>query len=387
MQALGSRRAFVVVLDACGVGALPDAAAYGDAGYNTLGHLAQQIGGLKLPTLERFGLGSVVPIAGVAPTEGLGLHGRLHALGPGKDSTVGHWELMGVVTEQPLPTYPEGFPPEVLNIVRTASGREILCNRPSNGITVINDFGAEQLQTGSLIVYTSADSVLQIAANESVVPTTELIEICARVRHELPAEHQIGRVIARPFRGEPGHFERTEGRKDFAVAAPARSYLDELHDAGVPVHSVGKAGQLFVGRGVDEQHPGANNTVAIESTTTLVETLQRGLVFANLIETDQVYGHRHDAAGFADALEKIDSAVAVWLERLGPDDLLILTADHGVDVTASHTDHTREHVPLLATWGGAVPGRHDGPMSDVGASVLKWLVARDASELPGASFV
>ncbi len=387
MQALGSRRAFVVVLDACGVGALPDAAQYGDAGYNTLSHLADQVGCLVLPTLERFGLGSIVPVAGVAPTEGLGLHGRLHALGPGKDSTVGHWELMGVVTEHALPTYPEGFPPEVLDLVTKASGRGVLCNRPYNGIAVIDEFGAEQLQTGSLIVYTSADSVLQIAANESVVPTAELHEICARIRRELPADHQIGRVIARPFRGQPGHFERTEGRKDFAVAAPGRSYLDELHDAGVPVHSVGKAGQLFVGRGVDEQHPGATNSAAIESVTALVGNLERGLVFANLIETDQVYGHRHDATGFADALSKIDHAVAVWLELLRPDDLLILTADHGVDVTASHTDHTREYVPLLATWSGASPARHDGPMADVGASALRWLAAGDAPELPGTAFV
>jgi phosphopentomutase len=275
----------------------------------------------------------------------------------------------------------------VLDVVCEASGRGVLCNRPYNGIAVIDDFGAEQLETGSLIVYTSADSVLQIAANERVVPTSELHDICAQVRRDLPPDHQIGRVIARPFRGEPGHFERTEGRKDFAVEAPARSYLDELHDAGVPVHSVGKAGQLFVGRGVDEQHPGATNATAIESTTALVENLERGLVFANLIETDQVYGHRHDAAGFAGALSEIDRAVALWLERLAPGDLLILTADHGVDVTASHTDHTREYVPLLATWSGAAPGRHDGPMSDVGASVLRWLTGRDAPELPGTAFV
>jgi phosphopentomutase len=377
----------VVVLDACGVGALPDADQYGDAGYNTLSHLAEEVGGLKLPTLERLGLGSIVPVAGVTPMQGLGLHGRLHAMGPGKDSTVGHWELMGVVTKQPLPTYPDGFPPAVLDLVAGASGRGVLCNRPYNGISVIDEFGAEQLRTGSLIVYTSADSVLQIAANESVLPTPELIEICARIRRELPAEHQIGRVIARPFRGTPGHFERTEGRKDFAVNAPARSYLDELHDGGVPVHSVGKAGQLFVGRGVDEQHPGATNAAAIESTTALVESLERGLVFANLIETDQVYGHRHDAAGFAEALAKIDRAAALWLERLAPDDMLILTADHGVDVTATHTDHTREYVPLLATWSGASPARHDGPMSDVGASVLAWLAGRDAPELPGTAFV
>jgi phosphopentomutase len=381
------KRAFVVVLDACGVGALPDAEQYGDAGSNTLGHLAEAAGGMHLPALERLGLGSIQPMHGIAPLSGQGAYGRLRALGPGKDSTVGHWELMGVITSHPLPTYPDGFPPEVLDVVTAASGRSVICNRPYSGTDVIEDYGVEQLETGALIVYTSQDSVLQIAAHESVVPTPALIEICETVRRELPPEHEIGRVIARPFRGEPGHFERTDGRKDFAIEAPSVSYLDKLHESGIAVHSVGKAGQLFVGRGVDRQYPGATNAVALAEIDALVENLDHGFVFANLIETDQVYGHRHDIPGFVRALGEIDNHVSRWLEQMRPDDLLILTADHGVDPLAAHTDHTREHVPLLATWSGAIPGRHDGPMSDVGASVLKWMTGSDDGELPGTPFL
>lgn len=375
------------MIDACGVGELPDAEQYGDRGSNTLGHLAEGVGGLHLPALERLGLGSVLPLAGVSPCAGQGVHGRLHALGPGKDSTVGHWELMGVITERPLPTYPDGFPDDVLAVVTAASGRHAICNRPYSGTEVIEDFGAEHLKTGALIVYTSQDSVLQIAAHESVVPESELIEICRIVRHELPAEHEIGRVIARPFGGETGHFERTEGRKDFAIDPPSVSYLDVLHDSGIPVHSVGKAGQLFVGRGVDKQYPGATNAAALVGIDALFETLEHGFVFANLIETDQIYGHRHDMPGFAGALERIDAHVSRWLEQMRPDDLLVLTADHGVDPIAAHTDHTREHVPLLAAWEGGKGSRHDGPMSDVGASVFKWMTGAGEAGLPGTPFL
>jgi phosphopentomutase len=384
---VNGRRAFVVVLDACGAGALPDASAYGDAGANTLGHLAREAGGLKLPALGRLGLGSIVPLLGVPPSPEAVLHGRLHPLGPGKDSTAGHWELMGVVTQRPLPTYPSGFPPEVIDVVREASGREVICNGPYNGIDAINDFGASQLRGGELIVYTSQDSVLQIAAHIDVVGEQALYEICARVRAALPAEHAVGRVIARPFAGQPGDFRRTPGRRDFSIEPPARSYLDELHDSGVEVHTVGKSGQLFCGLGVDVQHPGATNGDALKQTTTLMRSLRRGLVFTNLIETDQVYGHRHDVDGFHGALREIDAAVGEWLALLGPDDLLVLTADHGCDPIAPHTDHTREYAPLLASFAGHYSRRHDGPLADVGASALRWLAGRESHELPGKPFV
>jgi phosphopentomutase len=384
-------RAVVVVLDACGVGALPDAADYGDAGTNTLAHLARVAGGLELPTLQRLGLGSILPLEGVPPAQEPVLHGRLAPLGHGKDSTAGHWELMGVVMPQPLPTYPSGFPDEVIGIVAAASGRGVICNRPYNGIGAIEDFGERHLETGDLIVYTSQDSVLQIAAHERIVPADELYEICGTVRAELSGEHAVGRVIARPFTGTAGSFERTEGRRDYSLTPPARSYLQELQDAGVPVHTVGKVGQLFSGIGVDVQHPGATNARALAETTELLRSLEHGMVFTNLIETDQVYGHRHDVAGFHRALQLIDQTVAVWLEQLRPGDLLVLTADHGCDVTAEHTDHTREHVPLLAVANGdrarARGGRHDGALADVGATSLRWLAGRDARALPGKPFV
>jgi phosphopentomutase len=381
------KRAFVIVLDACGVGELPDAEAYGDRGTNTLAHVAREAGGLRLPTLSRLGLGSILPLEGVAPAPRPVLHGRLHPLGPGKDSTAGHWELMGVVAPRGLPTYPEGFPDEVVDLVKAASGRGVICNRTRNGIQAIEEFGARHLEGGELIVYTSQDSVLQIAAHVELVGPEELYAICRRVRASLPPQHAVGRVIARPFTGAAGCFRRTDGRRDFSIRPPARSYLEELHDLGLKVHAVGKAGELFCGLGIDVQHPGPTNETALRHTTELVRSLPSGLVFTNLIETDQVYGHRHDVAGFHAALRKIDATVAEWLTMLGRDDLLVLTADHGCDPTASHTDHTREYAPLLARFGAQRPRRHDGPLADVGASALWWLAGRHAPGLPGEPFV
>ncbi len=381
------RRAFVVVLDACGAGALPDADEYGDAGTNTLGHLATAAGGLELPTLGQLGLGSIIKLLGVAPATAPVLHGRLHPLGPGKDSAAGHWELMGVVSREPPPTYPDGFPPPVIELVSRISGRGVLCNRPFNGIGVIEEFGERHVDSGDLIVYTSQDSVMQVAAHVDVLSTAELYEICSRVRAGMTGEHAIGRVIARPFEGRAGAFARTEGRRDYTLAPPSRSYLEEVRQRGLPVHSVGKVGQLFDGLGIDEQHPGSTNESALAETDRLLGTLERGFVFTNLIETDQVYGHRHDIAGFHGALRRVDAAVAGWLRRLRPGDLLILTADHGCDVTAAHTEHTREYAPLLASFDGHGSRRHDGPLADVGASVLKWLTGVDRAGLPGDAFV
>jgi phosphopentomutase len=377
----------VIVLDACGAGALPDAADYGDEGANTLAHLADRLGGLTLPTLQALGLGSALPLKGVPPSPEPVLHGRLHALGAGKDSTAGHWELMGLVAPQRPPVYPEGFPEPVIALVTQASGREVLCNRPSNGLEAIERFGATALASGSLIVYTSQDSVLQIAAHVDVLAPEALYEICAQVRRGLPDEHAVGRVIARPFTGQLGEFSRTDGRRDFALTPPRPSYLDALQAAGVETHAVGKVGQLFAGVGFDHQHPGATNARALEETGRLIDELERGFVFTNLIETDQVYGHRHDFEGFAGALERIDVAVAGWLPRLRDGDLLVLTADHGCDLTSPRTDHTREHAPLLARFAGHRGRRHDGPLSDVGASVLAWLARGEAPELPGHSFL
>jgi len=383
-----SRRAFVVVLDACGVGALPDAAEYaGDEGSNTLAHLAEDVGGLDLPVLGRLGLGSIVPLQGVPPAADPVVHGRLHPLGPGKESTTGHWELMGVVPTAPLPTYPDGFPPDVVAMLERVTGLRFCANKPASGTEVIEEWGAHHLETGEIILYTSADSVLQLAAHHDVLGEPELVAACAAAREAMTGEHAVGRVIARPFEGPVGAFRRTEGRKDFSVPPPGRSYLDELQAAGVPVHAVGKVRDLFSGVGIDVYHPGPNNERGIAAITELMGALDEGLVFANLVETDQVYGHRHDVEGFHRALRDIDAAVGDWLGLLREDDLLVLTADHGVDPRAPHTDHTREHAPLLATFRGQDGRRHDGPLADVGASTLKRLAGREAGALPGSAFV
>jgi phosphopentomutase len=383
------RRAAVVVIDACGAGALPDAEAYGDPPEaNTLAHVAEAVGGLRLPTLERLGLGSIVPVAGVAPAAAPAVHGRLHPLGPGKDSTTGHWELMGVVTPSPLPTYPSGFPPELVADLERATGLRFCGNRPADGLAIIEDLGAHHLETNEVILYTSADSVLQLAAHGDRLPEPELHAACAAAREVMRGEHAVGRVIARPFTGPPDGFTRTGGRRDFSLEPPARSYLQELQDAGVPVHGVGKIRDLFAGVGIDRKHDASTNDEGLEATTALLRELDAGFVFTNLVETDQVYGHRHDVSGFARELERIDATVARWLaDLLGPGDLLVLTADHGVDPNAPHTDHTREHVPLLAVFDGHDGRRHDGPFADVGASALRWLAGRDGPGLPGESFV
>jgi phosphopentomutase len=394
---MSSRRAFVLVIDACGIGALPDAGDYGDEGTNTLAHVAEVVGGLELPTLTSLGLGSILALEGVPAAADPVIYGALHALGPGKDSTAGHWELMGVVLDRPLPTYPRGFPPPVIARLQAAMGCEVICNRPYNGIAAIDDFGAEHLRTGAPILYTSQDSVLQLAAHVERIPAEELYHACVAARGVMSGEHAVGRVIARPFTGAPGAFERTEGRRDFALAAPSRSYLEELSHAGVPIHGVGKIADLFAGVGVDRSHPGATNELALSSAGRLLDELDEGFVFVNLIETDQVYGHRKDSVGFHEALRAIDSELSAWLPRLRAGDLLIVTADHGVDPDHTGTDHTREHAPLLAltgemqrrrAMGGHYDGvRHDGPLADVGATVLRWLTARNSNELPGEAFV
>ena len=387
------------MIDACGVGELPDADLYGDEGANTLAHVAEAVGGLRLPTLERLGLGTIIPLPGVRAVPCPAVHGRLHALGPGKDSTAGHWELMGVVVDRPLPTYPQGFPEELVERLQDAMGLGVICNRPYNGIAAIDDYGEEHLNTGSLILYTSQDSVLQLAAHTERLAPAGLYEACEAARAVMDGEHAVGRVIARPFQGEPGSFRRTDGRRDYALAPPRRSYLDELQDADEAVHAVGKVADLFAGVGIGEAHKAPTNREALDATEELIARLDRGLVFTNLIETDQVYGHRRDAEGFHRALQEIDAAVGGWLPDLREDDLLVITADHGVDPVTPGTDHTREYAPLLAVSGGpglvpddqqpgatSRPGRHDGPLADVGATALHWLTGRTTRALPGQPF-
>jgi phosphopentomutase len=382
----GGRRAFVVVLDACGVGALPDAADYGDEGTNTLAHVARAEDGLALPTLGRLGLGNITEIAGVPPVAAPGVHGRLAPLGHGKDTTSGHWELMGIEAPR-APVYPEGFPLDVVEAFSAATGRSVICNEPREGLRALEEFGPEHLRTGALILYTSQDSVFQLAAHVDVESEEELYRHCAAAREILRGEHAVGRVIARPFRGEPGAFERTAGRRDFALDPPARSYLDELSARGCAVHAVGKVGQVFNGRGVSHAHSAPDNESGIAVTSELMSSLDEGLVFTNLIDTDQVFGHRKDTAGFHAALREIDAAVAGWLDAMRPGDLLVLTADHGCDPAHPGTDHTREFAPLLAVFTGSDGRRADGLLADVGASVHLWLADERADGLPGTPFV
>lgn len=372
------------MVDACGAGELPDAADYGDAGANTLGHLAEAAGGLDLPTLGALGLGNILPLRGVRPAERPAIHGRLHPLGPGKDSTAGHWEMMGV-SAGPAPVYPHGFPPELIGAFERATGRTVIGNAPSEGLRAIEDHGARHLETGELIVYTSQDSVFQVAAHTAIVPEPLLYRYCEAARAILTGEHAVGRVIARPFEGSPGAFRRTGGRRDFALDPPTPNYLEEMRADAVAVHAIGKVAEVFAGRGISEAHKAPDNETAIAAIDGLFEGLDSGFVFANLIDTDQVYGHRKDVTGFHRELRRIDAAAARWLRSMRPGDLLVLTADHGCDPIQAGTDHTREYAPLLATHTAVPATRYDGPLASVGATALRWLTGRDAA-LPGEPF-
>src|SRR4051794_29710568 len=325
-----------------------------------------------------------MPIAGVEPSTSPVVHGRLAPLGAGKDTTAGHWELMGVPAPR-MPTYPGGFPLAVIEAFCRATGRAVIGNTPSQGLRAIEQHGERHMATGELIVYTSQDSVFQVAAHVDVVSEDELYGYCRAARGILTGEHQVGRVIARPFDGEPGAFRRTSGRHDFALEPPSRSYLDEICAVGAEVHAVGKVADVFANRGITTVHPGHDNATAIAAVDGLFDCLEAGLVFANLVDTDQLYGHRKDVEGFAAALGVIDAAVARWLGAMGTGDLLILCADHGVDPKHPGTDHTREHSPLLAAFAGGDGRRADGLMANVGASALRWICGRDA-DLPGEPF-
>jgi phosphopentomutase len=380
------RRAFVVVIDALGVGAEPDAGAYGDAGAHTLRHLAEAVGGLRVPALQSLGLGDLGPVRGVPRVADPALHGILHHQGPGKDSTTGHWELMGVILDAPLPAFPRGLSPELLGRLEAATGRRLCGGEAVDGLVALERHGPHHLRTGELIAYTSVDSVVQLAAHTGVATQTELEDACAAARIELRGADGVGRVIARPFRGEPGAFQRTDGRRDFTLPPPSRSHLDALADAGVPVHAVGKVDDLFAGRGITQAHRGATNAEAIAALDDLVGELDEGLVFANLIETDQRFGHRKDVEGFHAALREIDTALArvvgVRHRRIDP----VIGGDHQQIPGTQRRQPPRERVPLLARFAGDGGRRADGPMANVGASVLRWLTGEDDPAIPGTPF-
>jgi phosphopentomutase len=379
-------RVIWIVLDSVGIGAMPDAPAYGDAGSNTLGNLAR-VRPLRLPYLSRLGLANIEPLAGLARSDMPGAaFGKCALASPGKDTTTGHWEMAGIILEKPFPTYPNGFPAEVLVPFEQAIGRKCLGNKAASGTEIIQELGAEHVRTGFPIVYTSADSVFQIAAHESVIPVPDLYEMCEKAREILRGPNEVGRVIARPFTGETGHFVRTPNRHDYATPPPDGMLLDHLAAKKIPVYAVGKISDIFLGRGITVSEKTKNNADGMTKTTDAMSRQESGLIFVNLVDFDQQYGHRNDTEGYAAALEAVDR----WLPSLPvrETDLVILTADHGCDPTTPSTDHSREYTPLLAygpSTKAGVPLGTRNTLADIGQTVAEVF---GAGKIPaGTSFL
>lgn len=371
---LANRRALIIVLDGVGCGAAPDTDAYGDTGSDTLGNVARVSGGLSLPNLQRLGLGNLSAVEGVAPVEHpVAGYGVMLPRSAGKDSTTGHWEIAGLHLDKPFPTYPHGFPPDVIQAFEQATGRPVIANCVASGTAVIADFADEQQRTGAWIVYTSADSVFQVAAHEEWIPLPELYAACETARRMLVAPHDVSRVIARPFVGTPGAWRRTANRRDYSIQPPGTTLLDVLAEAGIERTGVGKVDDLFAGRGITSRHT-ADNAEGVAALQSWLNGDTRGFCFANLVDFDQLFGHRNDVPGFRGALEAFDQALPSLLAALREDDLLFITADHGNDPTTASTDHARERVPILAA-GARVRGGSLGErdtFSDLGATVADW---------------
>lgn len=380
-------RVTLIVLDSVGCGDAPDADAYGDLGSNTLGNIARVMGGLHLPNLGRLGLGHVTDIAGVPPAPASGSYGRLTETSAGKDTTTGHWELSGVTLEQPFPTYPNGFPADLMAAFEEKIGRGTLGNRPASGTAMIDDLGDEHVASGRPIIYTSADSVFQIAAHEEVIPIDELYRMCLIARDLLVGEHSVGRVIARPFVGRSGSYTRTERRRDFSLEPQGETLLDAVSGAGLEVMAVGKIEDIFVNRGITRANHTGNNMAGVDATIEFLKTDKRGLIFTNLVDFDALYGHRLDPKGYAEALEAFDRRLPEILAALRPDDVLMITADHGNDPTVASTDHSRERVPILIA-GDSIRADHDlgtrESFADVAATISEFL--RVDWKGPGESF-
>lgn len=387
------RRCTVIVLDSLGVGALPDAHRYGDSSANTLRHIRERTR-VRLPNLAALGLWQAAGLPQVEDARASldAAWGRLAEVSAGKDTTTGHWELAGIVTRDPFPVYPRGFPPEVMEPFSKAIGRGVLGNKPASGTEIIGELGPEHMRTGKPIVYTSADSVFQVAAHVAVVPIETLYEWCRIAREILKGPHAVARVIARPFKGHPGSFIRTEGRRDFSLPPPEATLLDYVQQAGLQVVAIGKISDIFAGRGITQALPAKGNQAVVDQVLTTLERDGAGLLFANCVDFDQLYGHRRDPEGYAQALQEFDSRLPEIRGRMGPGDLLIITADHGCDPLHSGTDHTREYVPALLLGGdrGSLyvrPGSTFGvrpTFADIAATVAEYLgVSYKAS---GSSF-
>ena len=379
------KRFFIIVLDSVGIGEMPDSASFGDAGSNTLGAIRRSPA-FDCPNLAKLGLFNIEGVGGGVEAPAAA-YARMRELSAGKDTTIGHWEIAGLVSEQPLPTYPDGFPHEVITAFEAATGRRVLCNKPYSGTDVIRDYGEEHVKTGALIVYTSADSVFQIAAHEDIVPIDELYRYCEIARELLRGPHGVGRVIARPFEGEHP-FRRTPRRHDYSLLPPAPTMLDAIKASGMDVISVGKIADIFAGQGITESHRTGNNDQGMATALALAERDFHGLCFVNLVDFDMTFGHRNDVDGYAAALSRFDAWLPAFLDRLGKDDALIITADHGCDPSTPSTDHSREHTPMLLVGGGIKSGVDLGTRTgfcDIAATVLEALGVENG-HMAGQSF-
>lgn len=366
-------RIILIVMDSAGIGELPDAADYHDQGSNTLGNISRAIGGLKLPNMEQMGLGNIESLEGVSPQDNpTASYGKMAEVSKGKDTTTGHWEIAGVVLNEPFPTYPHGFPLEVIKAFEEKIGKPTIGNKVASGTEIIAELGEEHMKTGYPIVYTSADSVFQIAAHEEIIPIEELYHMCEVARDLLVGEHAVGRVIARPFMGKPGDFKRTERRHDYSLKPLSKTILDYLKESGLEVMAVGKIKDIYAGEGVTSHQPAKSNMDGVDKTLDFLKEGKRGLIFTNLVEFDMVYGHRNNAEGYADALADFDRRIPEITALMEENDILVITADHGCDPTTASTDHSREYVPLLVYGKKLKAGVNLGVRStfaDLGATV------------------
>lgn len=382
-----NRRLFLIVLDSVGIGEAPDAAQFGDEGSNTVRAAVEA--GADLPNLRRLGLFNIDGMDWTEPEAApIGAFGRMREASMGKDTTIGHWEIAGVVSPKPLPTFPDGFPPEIIRNFEKLTGRKVICNKPYSGTQLLLDYGREHVETGALMVYTSADSVFQVAAHEDIVPIEELYHDCELAREMLTGDYAVGRVIARPFVGEYPNYTRTARRHDYSLQPPRATMLNNLEDAGYECIGVGKISDIFAGSGITQQIRTQNNTDGIAKTLDLMENDFEGICFVNLVDFDMVYGHRNDAPGYARALMEFDQALPKFMEQMGEDDLLIITADHGCDPSTPSTDHSREYTPMLA-WSKKIrPGANLGTrttFADTGATVLEYFGLENRTD--GKSFL
>lgn len=380
-------RVLLLIMDSVGVGELPDAGEYGDAGSNTLGNTAKAVGGLNLPNLGRLGLGNIINIKGTPPVPiPVGSYGRMAERSAGKDTTTGHWEMAGIILERPFPVYPNGFPPELIELYEEKIGRPVLGNKAASGTEIIKDLGEKHVETGYPIVYTSADSVFQVAAHEEIIPIEELYSMCRTAREMLVGDHAVGRVIARPFTGVPGNFRRTARRHDYSLKPPGKTVLNLLVENNIEVTAAGKINDIFAGEGISRAVSTASNVEGIDRTLDLLRSPGEGLIFTNLVDFDMLYGHRNDPRGYAEALAELDRKIPELLGAMRKEDVAIITADHGCDPTTPSTDHSREYVPLLVYGGAVKAGVNLGvreTFADVAATVAEIFGFKTT---PGKSF-